>query len=207
MVCNVITITWFIPTTLHNHACHSQCHDPISSITWLPRHMPKSSHTPTCTPDPDMLCYIIVAHSDSMCSCLLCIAPVWNYIHSFSYLVIFPLWSYAPMLSFCYMFPSICFMLTFPITPQLSLILLWNLIQSVFIFKLLVSTCNDHYNHMIHHHINTRPCCHDPIFCNHVTLPAHVPEPIHFPTCAPILICCVTFLWHTPPNTCPRLYA
>jgi len=42
---------------------------------------------------------------------------------------------------------------------------------------------------------------------NHVTLPAHIPEPVRFLTHAPIPICCVAFLWCTLPNTCPRLGA
>jgi len=38
--------------------------------------------------------------------------------------------------------------------------------------------CNDRYNHVIHHHINTRPYGLDPILRNHVTFPAHIPEPV-----------------------------
>jgi hypothetical protein len=46
------------------------------------------------------------------------------------------------------------------------------------------NTCNDHYIHVIHYRINTRPCCHDPISCNHVTLPVQIPEPVQSLTCA-----------------------
>jgi hypothetical protein len=46
----------------------------------------------------------------------------------------------------------------------------------------LSGDCNNRYNHVIRHHINTRPCCHDPILHNHVTLPAHVPEPVRYLT-------------------------
>jgi len=106
----------------------------------LPYHIPESIHTPTHTPNPDMLCCILVAHSDKHMFLPLCIAPTWNYIYSFTYLVLSPLQSYAPMLSPCYMFPSICFMLTFPITPQISLILLQIPVQLVLVFKPLVFT-------------------------------------------------------------------
>ena len=75
----------------------------------------------------------------------------------------------------------------------------------------LLRLCNNHYNHMTHHHNNTQSHhhshSHNPILCNHVTLPAHIPKPICSPTHAPTLICCATFLWCTPPNTCSRLCA
>ena len=77
-----------------------------------------------------------------MCSCLLCIAPTQNYIHSFSYFVLCPLQSYAPMPSPHNMFPSICFMFTFPTAPWLSPILLQNPIWFILVFTPLVSTHN-----------------------------------------------------------------
>jgi len=90
---------------------------------------------PTCTPNPNTLCCILVVHSNKHVFLPLCIAPTQNYIHSFTYLVLSPLQSYAPMLSPCYMFPSVCLMLTFPVTPQISLILLWDPIWFVLVFK------------------------------------------------------------------------
>ena len=95
---------------------------------------------PTRTPNPNTLCCIFVVHSNKHMFLPLCIAPTQNYIHSFTYLVLSPLQSYAPMLSPCYMFPSVCLMLTFPVAPWISLILLQDLIQFVLVFKLLVST-------------------------------------------------------------------
>ena len=53
-----------------------------------------------------------------------------------------------------------------------------------FLSKHLVVNCNNRYNHVIRHCINTRPCCHNPISHNHVTLPAHIPEPVQSLTCA-----------------------
>jgi len=129
-------ITWSHPVT--SVVC---CHDPILfNHVILPYHIPEPLCTLTHTPDPDMLCCILVVHSDKHKFLPLCIAPAQNYIHSFTYLALSPLWSYAPMLSPCYMFPSVCFMLTFLVAPRISLILLWIPIWFVLVFKPLVFT-------------------------------------------------------------------
>jgi len=90
--------------------------------------------------------------------CILCIAPTWNTVHSFSYLVLYPLWSYAPMLSPCIMFPSVCFMFTFPVTPWTSLILLWDPIQFILVFKPLVFTYVPPSLNIVNYCCLTSPC-------------------------------------------------
>ena len=48
----------------------------------------------------------------------------------------------------------------------------------VIIFYRLLTNCNDCYNHVIRHRINTRPYGLNPILRNHVTFPTHIPEPV-----------------------------
>jgi len=114
--------------------------DLVNHVT-LPRHIPEPLCTLTHTPDPDMLCCILVAHSNKHMFPLLCIAPTWNIIHSFTYLVLYPLWSYAPMLSPHIMFPSVCFMFIFPVAPWISPILLQDPIWFVLVFKTRIYPC------------------------------------------------------------------
>ena len=42
----------------------------------------------------------------------------------------------------------------------------------------MAAHCNDRYNHVIRHRINTHPYGLDPILRNHMTFPAHIPEPV-----------------------------
>ena len=135
----IVTITWSVPMTSHSHLSlppsqsnSNQSHDSSwthARVFMHPDSYPWSQYT--------------VLHS---CGALwLHVFPPimhnpYTELYSLLYLVLCPLWSYAPMPSPHNMFPSICFMFTFPITPWLFLILLWNMIQFILVFKLLVST-------------------------------------------------------------------
>jgi len=77
--------------------------------------------------------------------------------------------------------------------------LIWNGNNYSCGYDALFTICNDRYNHVICHHINTCPCCHDPILHNHMTFPhtfmfpsLYVSWPVpqscyaHIPCCTPI---------------------
>ena len=121
---------------MDTHGC--LMHVTTVTITWPFLHTSPSLYDPQPMPDPDSLCYILVAHSAKHMSSLMCIASrtvIWLLLY---FLVLSPLWFLCSMHPPRFMLPSVCLMLTFPVAPRLAPIVLRVPIRLVVVFKSLV---------------------------------------------------------------------
>jgi len=81
---------------------------------------------------------------------------------------------------------------------QFLFIKMINCVMTITIMWLVTRTLLNHTDHSCHHNL---------ILLNHVTLPGHIPEPVHTLTCALTPIHCAAFLWPTPTNMCSHFCA